>query len=343
MAKKNISNNVYNVGVDIGYGKAKVVSGDVQYQFPSVAGQARNVRFGAESMSANHPNEQIEHDGLSWYVGELAQEQLRPEEQQRLRGRSTKADERGMMFRTLIMKAALAKLFPDVTNGDAIHFHIVTGLPVNHMAQSAALKKALIGVHPVHTDRTNFVANVVDVAVMPEPRGTMFAFTLCPDGSLNDTYTADTTVVFNGGAVTNDVQYDKNGKFVDAHSASSRTGHHLALERLQIMLEERFGDTPSLDLVESILRNRAGKVSGKLYTFDDEVNEALKPVREGAMQLLTDTIGTGIEADSIIVSGGFALSSYEVIGRAYSQSTKSDNPLFDTAQGYYNYSMFKSW
>jgi len=341
--KKTVSDEIFHVGLDIGYGNVKLVSGDVKFKFPSIAGLARDVRFGADSIANRFPGEQIEHDGNSWWVGNLASEQLNAAEQRRLRGRSTNSDEQGMVFRVLMMKAALAKLFPDVTNGDVIHVRISTGLPVNHMPQASALKKALIGQHPVHTDRTNFVANVTDAAVMPEPRGTMYSFTLKNNGDMNDHYTADTTVVFNGGAVTNDVQYDKNGEFIDTYSGSSRTGHHLALERLQIMMEKRYGETPDLNTLEAILRNKAVKIQGKLTPFAEEVNEALEPVRTGAIQLLSDTISTGLTVDSIIVSGGFALSSYDSVSERYPQSIKSDDPLFDTAQGYFNYSLFKQW
>ena len=346
MARKKVQKNgdePQNVGLDIGYGKIKVAHAGVSFTFPSVAGLARNVRFGSESNASRFPNEQIEHDGNSWWVGNFASEQLSASEQRRLRGRSSNADENGMNFRVLMMKSALAKLAPETKNGDVLHYRIVTGLPVNHMAQAGALKKALIGKHPVHTDSTNFIANIVDVAVMPEPRGTMFAFTLNPDGSLNDEYSADTTVIFNGGAVTNDVQYDKNGEFIDTYSGSSRTGHHLALERLQTMMEERYGETPDLSVLEAILINKAIKIQGDLVPFGDEVAEALEPVRTGALQLLADTVNTALTVDSIIVSGGFALSSYKSVGDIYPQSVKSANPLFDTAQGYYNYSMFKTW
>ena len=109
------------------------------------------------------------------------------------------------------------------------------------------------------------------------------------------------------------------------------------------MVESRFGDTPDIQALESILHNRAIKVRGKIETFNNEVDEALEPVRTGALRLLSDTINTGLTVDSIIVSGGFALSSYQVISKEYPQSVKSDNPLYDTAQGYFNYSMFKEW
>lgn len=344
MAKrKQKRKEVFHVGLDIGYGNIKVVTGGTNFKFPSVSGHARDVRFGGDSIASQFPNEQVEHDGGSWWVGNLASEQLKAAEQRRLRGRSTNSDQQGMNFRVLMMKSALAKLFPDETNGNVIHIRIVTGLPVNHMAQAGALKKALIGQHPVHTDQTNFVADVIDAAVMPEPRGTMFAFTLHPNGDLNDEYGADTTVVFNGGAVTNDVQYDKNGEFIDTYSGSSRTGHHLALERLQILMESRYGDTPDLMTLETVLRNKALKIRGELTPLGNEVNEALEPVRTGAIQLLSDTINTALTVDRIIVSGGFALSSYDAVSALYQQCTKSENPLFDTAQGYFNYSMFKEW
>jgi hypothetical protein len=345
MARKSKNQNqdavITDLGVDIGYGNVKVVGNGISLMFPSVAGNAIEERFGGDDNAEKYPNERIEHNGTSMWVGNLALGHLRAEQQRRLRGRSSSNDEAGMDFRLLMVKTALAKAFPDVHNGDVLHIRIVTGLPVNHMKQAAALKSALIGQHPVHTDRTNFVANICDVAVMPEPRGTMFAFTLKPDGDVNEYYDAETTVVFNGGAVTNDVQYDKNGEFVDVYSGSSRTGYHLAFEYLQNLIEERYGEFPSLEVVDSIIKKRAFKVHNDLVPMGEEVDEALKPVRAGALQLLADTINTGMTVDKLIVSGGFAMTSFDVVKRVYKQSERSQTPLMDTAQGYYNYSQMK--
>lgn len=341
MGKKKDNKATINIGVDIGYGKVKAVSDDEQIVFPSVAGRAINLRFGGDDIAKTYPNDQIEHNDASMWVGNLASEHLRAEQQRRLRGRTSNQDETGMDFRVLMMKAALAKLYPDLHHGDAIHFNLVTGLPVNHMAQANTLKKHLIGQHPIHTDTTRFVANIADVAVMPEPRGTMFAFTLNSNGTLNEYYSADTTVVFNGGAVTNDVQYDRNGEFIDTYSGSSRTGYHLAYEALQTLIEERYGETPDLHILEMIIRNKALRVAGEIIPMREEVEQALAPVREGALQLLADTIQTGMTVDKIIVSGGFALTSFDCIANRYKQSMKSNNPLFDTAQGYKNYAVMK--
>lgn len=339
MSKKNQKETV-NVGLDIGYGGVKGICGDTKITFPSVAGRAVNVRFGGDDIGNNYPNEEIEHNGSMW-VGTLASEHLRAEQQRRLRGRSANSDEVGMDFRVLMMKAALAKMFPGKRNGDAVHINLVTGLPVNHMPQAKDLKFHLIGQHLIHTNDTHFTANVIEAAVMPEPRGTMYAFTLRPDGELDEYYNADTTVVFNGGAVTNDVQYDRNGRFVDAYSASSRTGYHLAYEYLQNVIEERYGETPPLHILDMIIRSKAFRVAGEIVTMREEVEEALRPVREGALQLLADTIQTGMTVDKVIVSGGFTLTSFDCIANKYKQAVKSDNPLFDTAQGYQNYAMMK--
>jgi hypothetical protein len=343
MAKKkdNKDNATQNIGVDLGYGNVKAVAGNQRVIFPSVSGRAINVRFGSEDIASGYAGDQIEHYDASMWIGNLAAQHLRPEQQRRLRGLGTNQDEIGMDFRVLMMKAALAKLYPDLRNGDALHINLATGLPVSHMAQASTLKKHLIGQHLIHTDTTHFTANISEVAVMPEPRGTMFAFTLNADGSLNEYYDADTTVVFNGGAVTNDVQYDLNGEFVEAYSGSSRTGYHLAFDTLRDLIQDRYGETPSLHVLEMVIRNEAMKVKGKVIPMREEVHTALAPVRDGALELLSDTIQTAMSVDRIIVSGGFTLKMYDCISGKYEQSTKSDNPLYDTAQGYQNYAMMK--
>src|SRR5687768_11124412 len=119
MGKKK-GNETTSLGVDIGYGKVKVVLGEQQIVFPSVAGRAVNVRFGGDEIASTYTSDQIEHNGSSMWVGNLASEHLRAEQQRRLRGRSSNQDETGMDFRVLMLKAALAKLYPDLRNGDAM-------------------------------------------------------------------------------------------------------------------------------------------------------------------------------------------------------------------------------
>lgn len=337
MGRKKIT----DIGLDLGFGNVKVVSKHGKLIFPSVAGRAREVRFGQDVLSKEYPNEQISHEDGDWFVGNLALGHLRAANQRRLRGRTSRGDESGMNFRILMMKTALAKMFPNELNGDAVHIRIVTGLPVNHMGQASSLKQALLGQHHVHTDCTHFVANVDEVVVMPEPRGTLFAFMATDKGKVNKEYIARTTVVFNGGEVTNDVQFDRDGEFVDEYSQSSQTGHYLALEQLQSMYEARYNETPDIARLREILHDRSVNISGDSTSFYDEVEIALQPVRDGARQLLEDTIEAGTSVDTIIVSGGIAMTSFEYIKGLYKQSICSKNPLYDTAQGYYNYSRMK--
>lgn len=331
----------FYIGLDLGFGNIKAVAKNESILFPSVMGQAREMRFGKETLTEKYPNEQITHDNSDFFVGKLAMNHLSKNHQRRLRGRTGRNDEQGMDFRTLMMKATLAKLFPNELNGDVIQVRIVTGLPVNHMGQSSLLKTALLGQHHVQTDSTNFVADVNEVVVMPEPRGTMFAFMLTDKGKINAEYTANTTVVFNGGEVTNDVQFDREGEFIDDLSQSSETGHVLALNSLKQIYEERYGEEPTIAMLKEILHNKRIRVFGEWESFNSEVEQALKPVREGGLQLLADTIQAGTAVDSIIVSGGIAITSFDNIKGVYKQSIKSDNPLYDTAQGYYNYSQMK--
>lgn len=339
----NKRNEPMNVGLDIGFGNIKAVFGNESVIFPSVAGARPVLRFAEDELPNQHPSEQIYEGDQPMWVGDLALKHLRAEQQTRLRGRSANNDDTGMEFRVLMMKAALAKLFPGQQEGTTLHLRIATGLPVNHMAQAKSLKARIAGQHLVKTDHTSFVANIVEVAVMPEPRGTMFAFTLNADGKLNKRWTASTTVVFNGGTVTNDVQYDEDGAFIDAKSGSSRTGYHLAQSELIKIIEERFGETPGGAVIESLLKNNHMRVQGQVENLAHEVERALIPTRNGAVQLLADTIETGMTVDCIIVSGGYAMNAgnFKAIADIYPQAIRSENPLFDTAEGYYRWSQFK--
>src|ERR1700694_3817977 len=159
----------YTLGLDIGYGVVKAVAPNTEpLLFPSVWGHARKIDFGVQKIKKDYPNDQLTDDDGSWFIGTLAQSQLTPAEQLALRGRTANETEVGNVARVRLAKAAIAKLIKGKSS-EVVHIRIATGLPVDHMSGSEKLKSALIGQHHIKTESTDFVANVFEVMVMPQP------------------------------------------------------------------------------------------------------------------------------------------------------------------------------
>ncbi len=334
------------IGLDIGYGATKaIIPGKAPVIFPSVCGKARRLSdFQEGDLARKYPGDQIDDDEGTWFVGELAESQLtRPGELRRLRGRTADEMTMGNVFRIRMARAALGKLWPGTMNGDAIHVRIATGLPVDHMDDSAALKAALIGEHPIRTDQANFVAHVSDVIVMPQPYGTIYSQTLTNTGDVNECHTAIRTGVCDVGTYTVDLALDDDGEFIEAESGSIEAGVYTAQEHIRELLEREYRQAIPLPVIEEVLKSGCFRARGKSVDYRDVVNEALEPLRSAALTLMNDKWHAGVRVDTIYLSGGgAALVEKALIAAGYSQVQLVENAQLANAQGYLHFALFRA-
>jgi plasmid segregation protein ParM len=334
--------NVLTIGLDIGYGVTKVVTDDQVITFPSVCGHAREIKFRAEELAAKYPGDQITDDDGSWFVGDLALGQLLPGELLRLRGRTADETHIGNVFRGRLAKVAFGKLLAGIQHGEAVHIRISTGLPVDHMRDAGALKEALIGQHLVKTDCAEFVANVSEVMVMPQPYGSLYAQTLTPGGEINPNHTFIRTGVCDVGTYTIDLALDDDGVYVDAESGSVESGVYTAQERIAAALERDYRQKLPFKIVESVLRTGHFRASGEDVDYSAEVQEALEPLRSATLNLMGEKWKAGKAVDVIYLSGGGAELVKDVVMATYKQTRLVKNPQTANARGYLSYAYFKA-
>lgn len=328
------------IGLDIGYGMTKAVTLGQQLTYPSVWGYAREIKFKPEEMTQRYPGDQISDDEGDWFVGELAKSQLRVSELRQLRGRTADDDDTGNRARVRLMKAALGKLYPGVMNGEIIHMAIATGLPVDHMRKANELKGYLTGQHRITTDLTNFVANITQVYVMPQPYGTIYREMLTPRGDLNPCHTSITTGTVDIGTFTTDVALDNNGEYIDASSGSVEIGISSIEDRLANAYERDFNEKPSKRTIDTILNTGCFKFRGQPVDYTQEVRDAIQPLKDGVLNLMNTLWLGGGSIDTIYVSGGGANFIGNEIVSVYPQAKTVDNPHFANAMGYLNYALF---
>jgi hypothetical protein len=340
--KKRLTNNGNHitVGLDIGYGVTKAIADIQQVVFPSVWGYARPIKFKADEIAQRYPGDQISDDDGDWFIGDLALSQLRAGEQRNLRGRT--ADERAMgnVARVRLAKVAIGKMFPSLLNRDTVHVRIATGLPVDHMRDAGELKEALIGQHLIHTDTGEFVANVTEVMVMPQPYGTIYKHILTPSGEVNACHTFRRTGVCDVGTYTIDLALDDDGEYIDVLSGSIEAGVFTAQEVIADAYERDFRAKPGYRDVESILRSGCIRVRGEEFNYMQEVDQALEPLRAACLNIMGNRWQTGAGVDVIYLSGGGASLVYQVVKAAYPQAVLSENSQLANAQGYLNRARF---
>ncbi len=327
------------VGIDIGYGVTKVATANTQVSFPSVWGAAREVKFRSEELAAKYPGDQVSDTVGRWFVGDLALSQLPGGLIYDLRGRSSDDDMLGNSARIRFLQTALGKLYP-AHHGDVIHFEIATGLPVDHMRNAAAFKAALMGTHLIQTDTAEFVANIANVYVMPQPYGTLYANSLTANGRSNRAHTASRTGVIDIGTFTVDAALDVDGEYIDALSGSVETGVYIVRDAIAAQYEADHQQKPHYSSIETILKNKCIKVRGQMWDYGELVEEASNNLRMAVLRLMNDRWERGANVDVIYVSGGGAALVYKAIKGAYPQAVLTDNPQMANAQGYLQYALF---
>ena len=328
------------VGLDIGYGAVKAVTPNQALDpFPSVYGQAREIKFRPEEIATKYPGDQISDDVGDWFVGHLALSQLPQGEQLYLRGRSADEETIGNEFRVRMTKVAIGKLLPGHKGGETIHLRIATGLPVDHMGDAPALKASLIGQHLIKTDATEFVANIMDVMVMPQPYGTIYRKVLLDSGDYNPDHTAERTGVVDVGTYSVDLTLDDRGEYIDTDSGSAESGIWTAQNHIAAYYERTYRAKLNYRDMEEILRHRRLKIRGQVVWFDQEVEEALEPLRRATIQKMQHLWGGGERIDVIYLSGGGAYFVEDRIKDAYPQAVLVENAQYANARGYLNYAL----
>lgn len=334
------TSGVIDVGLDIGYGVVKLVTHGLDpILFPSVMGHAREeVKFREDDLSKRYPGDQLADNDGHWYIGRLALSQLLPGALLRLRGRTAEKDALGNAFRVRLAKVALGKAFGDRCKvGDVIHVRLATGLPVDHMRGAKALKESLIGQHVISSDVANFVVNIVEVMVMPQPYGTIYSQMLLVDGKANPCHTATRTGVCDVGTYTVDLALDDDGEFIDVMSGSVESGIATAQEMITAVLDAKHNEKPSFRDVENTLRTGCFRAHGIYEDYSTQVIAALEPLRSAVLNLLSEKWRTAVSIDVIYVSGGGAEVVFEAINSAYPQAVLVKDAQLANARGYLNY------
>lgn len=349
MARKNITTPIstnaahITVGLDIGYGWVKAVTSSATITFPSVAGHAREIKFRAQDLATKYPGQQLFDDDGRWFIGELALTQIPAGELLRLRGRTANESTMGNAFRLRLAKVAVGKLLTGCFTKDReiIHVKVATGLPVDHMPDAAALKETLLGQHRIQTDSCDVLINITDVAVMPQPYGTIYSKMLTASGGLNPHHTAMRTGVCDVGTYTVDVTLDDDGEYIDAESGSVEAGVHTAQDRIGAALEREFRQKMPFKVIEEVLRTGRVRAAGEVIDFSHHVTEALQPIRSATINLLSEKFKAGAGVDVIYLSGGGADLVFRDVVAAFPQTERLQDAQLANARGYLNYARYK--
>lgn len=319
------------IGLDIGYGYTKAVTGNGhQTTFPSVLGPAVDVKYDSDLSSNGHDLE-IRYDHQTWFVGQHANLQspftLSP-----------RARERDPAILRLLTFGALHRL--DVTAGP---LGLMTGLPVAWYPDREALIQTLTGVHNVVINGETTEFEITQVAVVPQPFGSLFRVLLNPAGVLIDTEDLSEARVgiIDIGTHTTDYALVDGLRYVEPKSGSIPVAMARVYELVQRAVVQRHDLDLSPTDTEAAIRRGYVQVYDQQQDVEDIVAEASGIVAQEILGEAATLWGSGRDLATVLVTGGGGIALLEKVKLKYPHARLLCEPQTANAEGFYRYALRK--
>jgi plasmid segregation protein ParM len=290
------------IGIDIGFGFTKATNGKESLVFKSVLGEATELQFREQILadSANEEHLQVEVDGKSYFVGELA------ERQSNVRFFTLDQAQFISAFARNLALCAAARLV-----GGYIPVNVVTGLPIGHYSQhKEELARILQGEHRVVvTDadgkRQEKTINVNKVRVIPQPFGSLFNLMLNDLGDLGDKRLVKEKIgIIDVGFRTSDYTVSDKMRYSERGSRTTDSGIARAFNVIATKLREKSGINVELYRLYGAVDRGSIKIRGKEYD--------LKGITEQVFGQLATAVANEVDRlwvddwdmDTMVITGG---------------------------------------
>ncbi len=290
------------IGLDIGFGYTKATNGKRFIVFKSVYGEAADMQFREQLLADAQSEEhlQIELDGQSLFVGELAERQS---------GERFFTLDQNQFIADFTKVLALTPLSQMVERQDPVK--VVAGLPISHYRRHRKeLIEILTGQHPVTVvdrqgARTETVVRITDVRVVPQPFGAVLNLMLSDIGEVRDRrFMTEKIGVIDVGFRTTDYTIADSTRYSERGSRTADTGISRAFATIASKLQESSGVNIELYRLFEAVEQGSVKIHGKRYD--------LKLIKEHAFTQLASAIATEAnrlwasdwDIDRVMISGG---------------------------------------
>lgn len=289
-------------GIDIGFGFTKVSNGRDFQLFKSVIGEAADIQFREQLLKplTHEPHLQLEIDGHSIYVGELAERQSK--------GRAYTLDQ-GQMVAKFAKTLALAGL--SLVTERNVPIHLVTGLPVSfYRRHKDELGAILTGRHALKITDTSgntqeTVISIDKVRVIPQPFGSVFDLIFNEVGKASDKrFLTEKIGVIDIGFRTADYTICDKTRYSERGSQTTDSGISKAFAIIAASLQDSSGVNIELYRLYDAVSKGSIKIHGKTHD--------LRPLVQHAFGQLATAVAAEVERlwaddwdiDTVVVTGG---------------------------------------
>jgi len=313
------------LSVDIGYGYTKGVGSDgVRFSFPSVIGNAEEVRF---SIDLSRDNEERSVKYGEWTFAYGGHALLQSRIQTTIFDRSRIRDH---VYKMLFV-AALVEMTKQ--SPDCKRVKVVTGLPVDFFNDRPDVIQAFVGDYHITTDR-EIECTVESVYVAPQPFGSLFRELLNERGKIVNSEVEKRRIgVIDVGTYTTDFILADELRYVQRLSGSIRIGWSKVINKVQQALSDLYRLELSLHEVDRAIQAGVVRVHGEPVALQSLVTPAVGEIETAIVARARDLWGEAADLDAILVTGGGGAPVYDTIRSVYPHARLLDNAFWANAEG----------
>ncbi len=291
------------LGIDIGFGFTKATSGNQELVFKSVLGEATDIQFRETMIAGSEGQEnhlQIEVDGKSHFVGELA------ERQSNVRFFTLDQAQFISKFAKVFALAATAQMVKGF-----VPVNLVTGLPIgSYQKHKDELAKLLVGEHKITLvdaagRREEKSISINKVRVIPQPFGSLFNLMLNDLGEMGDKrLIRDKIGIIDVGFRTSDYTISDKMRYSERGSRTTDSGIARAFNVIATKLRENSGVNVELYRLYEAIDNGSIKIRGKVYDLQSLTDQVFSQLATSIANEVDRLWVDDWDIDAMVITGG---------------------------------------
>ena len=291
------------IGIDIGFGFTKATDGQDFLIYKSIYGEAVDFQYKENLLDTRQDSDhiQIEFNGTSYFVGELAERQSS--------SRSFTLDQTQFVSSSskILALGALSKLVKNTEQP----IKLVVGLPIGHYRQyKDELAKMLLDTHnfvsiDTHGKKENISITISDVRVLPQPLGTVMDSLLSREGiPKNKQFATDKIGIIDVGFRTTDYTISDKGRYSERGSLTTRNGISRAFSKIGNKLKEACDIDIEIYRLFEAVDTGSIKVRGKSYDLTKITQQSFQQLAQYIATDANQVWSDDWDIDSIMITGG---------------------------------------
>jgi len=290
------------LGIDIGFGFTKASNGQESLVFKSVLGEATDIQFREPVLAGAEPEEhlQVEVDGKSYFIGELA------ERQSNVRFFTLDQAQFIARFAKILALTAAARLV-----GNFLPVNLVTGLPIGcYRHHKDELANILQGEHQVvlvdgSGKRQEKTININKVRVIPQPFGSMFNLMLSDLGEVSDRSLVKEKIgLIDVGFRTSDYTIADQMRYSERGSRTTDSGIARAFNVIASKLREKSGVNVELYRLYNAVEKGSIKIRGKEYELEELTEQVFAQLATAVANEVDRLWVDDWDIDRMVITGG---------------------------------------